>query len=144
MQNGGRCSPNSSALDRKVAQSKFSGGKAYKLAIRNEELLVRNAPEIGSEEFDFGVEGLRHGIGGAVVIEVQDLIIMLIKSGGDDIERMEPGLLDRKWRDWRAAGCRKRGWTNPVPPAPFRGKKKPPGLSRGRGAGKRRRPTLPL
>ena len=53
---------------------------------RKKELLVDYTSEISAEEFDFGIERLGHGIGGTVVVEVQDFIVVLMECRSYDVE----------------------------------------------------------
>lgn len=54
-----------------------------------EKLFVGTPSEIGSEKFNLGIESFRQGIGRAVVVEVQNLIVMFVEGSSNDIERMQ-------------------------------------------------------
>ena len=55
------------------------------------ELGVSNTSEVGSEKFYFGVERFGHSVRRPVIIEVKDIVIMLVESSRNHIERLESG-----------------------------------------------------
>lgn len=59
-----------------------------------EKFLISHTSEVRSEEFNFCIERLRHCVRGAVVVEVQDTIVVFIECCRNHIERMERSFLD--------------------------------------------------